>query len=42
MDLKSLSNEELLDLYMDNHEFIDYLEGLKEAEVSARYPFHPY
>ena len=30
MDLKSLSNEELLELYNDNHGFIDYLNGLKE------------
>lgn len=30
MDLKSLSNEELLELYNDNHDFIDYLNGLKE------------
>ena len=29
-DLKDLTNEELLDMYNDNHNFIEYLEGLLE------------
>ena len=29
-DLKKLSNEELLELYNNNHAFVDYLEDLKE------------
>ena len=30
MDLEKLSNEELLELYNSNHDFIVYLEGLVE------------
>ncbi len=29
-DLKKLTNEELLDIYNDNHGFISYLDGLLE------------
>ena len=29
-DLKDLTNEELLDIYNGNHDFISYLEGLLE------------
>ena len=29
-DLKKLTNEELLDIYNDNHAFIEYLNGLLE------------